>query len=259
MKKTFSWKLYFILLAACIISIIAVLPYGITLAGDTLNQAPVSFPVLILLSIVQSSILFAIVLYFGMKLSKNVGLGFSILENYVLKKDKSINIKPIVKSSISIGIATGILIILLDLIFSKLGVTINLWNGNMPPFWMGFLASFYGGIGEEILLRLFFMSFLVWVFSKLKKTDKKVVNNNLIMWSSILLASILFGIGHLPITLSVTALTPLVFTRAILLNGIGGIIFGWLYWKKGLESAIIAHFSTDLALHVILPILLLLN
>jgi len=31
-------------------------------------------------------------------------------------------------------------------------------------------------------------------------------------------------------------------------NAIGGIIFGWLYWKKGLESAIIAHIFT----HVIM-------
>ncbi|MDB4228189.1 CPBP family glutamic-type intramembrane protease [Flavobacteriaceae bacterium] len=24
-------------------------------------------------------------------------------------------------------------------------------------------------------------------------------------------------------------------------NSVGGIIFGWIYWKKGLESAMIAH------------------
>ena len=49
-------------------------------------------------------------------------------------------------------------------------------------------------------------------------------------------------------------LTPLVITRAILLNGIGGVVFGWLYWKRGLEAAMIAHFSADIVLHVLLAL-----
>jgi hypothetical protein len=35
------------------------------------------------------------------------------------------------------------------------------------------------------------------------------------------------------------------------LNGVLGVAFGRLYWKKGLESAMIAHFSADIVLHVI--------
>jgi hypothetical protein len=34
------------------------------------------------------------------------------------------------------------------------------------------------------------------------------------------------------------------------LNGIGGIVFGWLYWRNGLESAMTAHFSADIVVHV---------
>jgi membrane protease YdiL (CAAX protease family) len=46
-------------------------------------------------------------------------------------------------------------------------------------------------------------------------------------------------------------LNPLVITRALVLNGLGGLAFGWLYWKQGLESAMIAHLSTDIVVHVI--------
>ena len=44
-------------------------------------------------------------------------------------------------------------------------------------------------------------------------------------------------------------------TRALLLNGIGGIVFGWLYWKRGLLAAMLAHFSADIVLHVVTPLL----
>jgi membrane protease YdiL (CAAX protease family) len=32
----------------------------------------------------------------------------------------------------------------------------------------------------------------------------------------------------------------------------GGIAFGWLYFKYGLESAMVAHFSADIVIHVII-------
>jgi membrane protease YdiL (CAAX protease family) len=38
------------------------------------------------------------------------------------------------------------------------------------------------------------------------------------------------------------------------LNGLAGVAFGWLYWKRGLESAIVAHFSADIILHVLLAL-----
>lgn len=67
---------------------------------------------------------------------------------------------------------------------------------------------------------------------------------------------VIFGLGHLPATALLTTITPIVIFRAILLNGIGGIVFGWLYWKKGIEAAMMAHFTTDLVLLVVLPVFL---
>jgi len=121
--------------------------------------------------------------------------------------------------------------------------------------WKALLASFYGGIGEEVLLRLFLVSLFVWITFKIKKDE----NGNptvLGIWLSIILAAVFFGLGHLPATAQITKLTGIVIIRAVVLNGIGGIIFGRLYWKKGLESAIIAHFSTDIVLHVITPFII---
>jgi len=99
------------------------------------------------------------------------------------------------------------------------------------------------------------MTLLVWIFYKIKRTkDNKPTN--LGIWLAIVITAVLFGIGHLPITATLTTITPLIVARSIVLNGIAGIIFGWLYWKKGLESAMVSHFSADILLHVILPFLL---
>jgi hypothetical protein len=95
----------------------------------------------------------------------------------------------------------------------------------LPPAierWKGFLASFYGGIGEEIQLRLFLMT----------------------------LATFAFGAGHLPAAAGVWLLDAVVIARTLLLNGIAGIACGWLFYRHGLEHAIVAHFSADIVLHV---------
>jgi membrane protease YdiL (CAAX protease family) len=43
--------------------------------------------------------------------------------------------------------------------------------------------------------------------------------------------------------------------RTILVNAAAGLVFGWLYWRRGLEVAMLAHFSADLVLHVAAPLL----
>ena len=69
-------------------------------------------------------------------------------------------------------------------------------------------------------------------------------------------AAILFGLGHLPTTATLVSLTAMVILRATVLNGIGGVVFGYLYWKRGLEAAMLAHFSADIVLHVLTPLIL---
>ena len=58
---------------------------------------------------------------------------------------------------------------------------------------------------------------------------------------------------HLPLT---AELTPLIVVRVILLNGIVGLVAGILYWRRGIEIAMLLPFSANIVLHMILPIIL---
>jgi membrane protease YdiL (CAAX protease family) len=124
---------------------------------------------------------------------------------------------------------------------------------SQPAAWKGLLASFYGGIAEEIQLRLFVMSFFAWLGRFISKTPEGKPTSA-VFWIADILAALLFGLGHLPSMASLVPLTPLVIARTVVLNGLLGIIFGWLYWRRGLEAAIISHFSADLILHVLLAL-----
>jgi len=255
MKTLINWKVYFILLAAAIFSNIAVLPYSLQLQSEALTQTDI--PTLIASQIIQRGITYAILIFLGMILMKRIGLSAPILDSVTKGESASGTLRGVLPISIVLGVVATLLIIGLDFIFQplllkELGDKADaLKQVAQPAAWKGFLASFYGGIAEEILLRLFGMSLLAWLGSFISRTPESKPTSA-IFWIANILAAILFGLGHLSAMSLILPLTTLVVIRTVLLNSIGGIIFGWLYQTRGLESAMIAHFTADIVLHVLL-------
>lgn len=259
MNKPFNWKIFFTLWIAAILATTALLPYTFELQAELIAQIPISLPAFIALQVVQSGILFAILIFIGLILMKRIGLSTSILDAVTKGEPYAEKFSAILPISVALGVIASLLIIGLDslfqpLILSELGDKASALTATaQPAAWKGFLASFYGGITEEILLRLFVMSLLAWLGSFISKTAEGKPTTG-ILWTANILAAILFGIAHLPAMAVILPLTTLVVIRTVLLNAVGGIIFGWLYQTRGLESAMIAHFSADIVLHVLFAI-----
>lgn len=109
---------------------------------------------------------------------------------------------------------------------------------------VGVIASvLYGGIVEEVMLRLFFMSLIAFVTGKI--FCRKHSGEALPLWVFVvanIIAAIAFAAGHLPATAMLFGnLTPLILFRCFLLNGGFGLIFGWFFRKYGIAYAMAAH------------------
>ncbi len=81
-STSINWKLFSILFIASLLSVIAVLPYAFDLQGDALKSIPLSLPLVVLLSIIQSGIMFAICIFVGLSLSKKVGFESPVMHNW---------------------------------------------------------------------------------------------------------------------------------------------------------------------------------
>lgn len=252
MRKFINWKLFFILLILSLMSVVFVFPYIISVQGELLNKIGISIELIFLAQFIQSIILFSIAIFLGLILIKKTGFRLPILEAILEKGNYKKFFKEILGIAILSGIIVAVVLYGLDILFTIFGVGITT-HQSLAPVWQTLLASFYGGITEEILMRLFLMTLFIWIGMKLFRKNKPTKIGIII---PIFIAAIIFGLGHLPITASLTKITIPVVIRAIVLNGIGGITFGWLFWKKGFESAMIAHFTTDIFLLTILPLLM---
>jgi membrane protease YdiL (CAAX protease family) len=98
----------------------------------------------------------------------------------------------------------------------------------------------YGGIVEELLLRWGLMSLLAWVAWRLAGAPKAARS-----WQigfGLIAAALLFAAGHLPALFVIVPLAPAELVALVLAtNFTAGAVFGWLFWKRGLEAAMIAH------------------
>ncbi len=107
-----------------------------------------------------------------------------------------------------------------------------------------------------MVTRLFALSLFAWVFGRFSHTTEKLPSN-IALWAAIILSAVIFSLGHLPATALATKITPLIILRSLVLNGGLGMLYGYYYWKRGLESAMLAHFSSDIVLHFLIPLLFL--
>ncbi len=116
----------------------------------------------------------------------------------------------------------------------------------------GIIASIlYGGIIEEILMRLFVMSLIAFLISKIFYKKCEEIPAKVFVIANIV-AALLFAAGHLPATLvTFGELSPMLLFRCFLFNGGFGMLFGWLYRKHGLHYAMISHATVHIVSKII--------
>jgi membrane protease YdiL (CAAX protease family) len=108
---------------------------------------------------------------------------------------------------------------------------------------------FYGGITEEILMRWGVMTLTVWLLSKVI-TGKTGQIQPACFILGIVLSSLLFAAGHLPLVSILTDnITAPLLAYILIANSLFGLVAGYLYWKQGLEAAVIAHIVAHLVMY----------
>lgn len=154
--------------------------------------------------------------------------------------DHSLTKKPLIVSSV-VAVIGGLALILPDiLIFGRYSQTIMDQYAQKPTVPYLIATVTYGAVIEEVMLRLFLMSLIAFLLYKIFGRKKPEVPVWILVVANII-SAFLFAAGHLPVNSMLFGLSPLIVFRCLLLNGVFGLLFGWLYRKYGLRYAMIAH------------------
>ena len=205
-------------------------------------ERPVIPPALKIVSLIQPSVLLAVAVLVGVVLAPRVGLTAPVAESLAAGRSAASALRPQLIPGV-VGALIGGFAILLTSVATKpflTAETIALTEkiANVIPIPTRLL---YGGITEELLMRWGLMTFFVWVVWRLfqRRSDRPT---SVCFVAGILLSAFIFGLGHLPVAVTLLGqVTAAIVLFVIVANSAFGIVTGYLYWKYGLESAIIAH------------------
>jgi hypothetical protein len=194
----------------------------------------------------------------GLWAARRVGLGAPFLEAALEGQSVAGRLKAILPLSAGLGAGAAVAVMGLNLLLFKpmfLGKygpgAARLFSArSQPPAWQGILASLHGGIVEEIGFRLFLVSLLVWIGARVA-ANPDGSPRRWVFGAAIVGAAVAFGLAHVPNATAFVPFSALLLARALVLNGIAGVVLGWLYWRRGLEAAVIAHFTADIVVHVL--------
>ncbi len=198
-----------------------------TLLEETVTQVG-SIENIILISTVQS-LLYAVVLgLIGKIISEKIGLW----REFILEA------KPLIYTAIA-SLVGGAFFILADVLVFAEFIPPVLDSYALKPTLNYIIGSItYGGVVEEIMLRLFLMSLIALIISRLSK-DKTPNDTHFI--TANIIAAVLFASAHLPATVMSIGIAPIIIFRCFIMNGAFGLIFGRMYRKHGIGYAMLTH------------------
>jgi len=230
-------QMFVILMIGAFIGSLAVLPYSVLIIKQVLNADAILISIAMAVTVAVELLFSAVAIWLGLRFGTATGLGSPLLDSFVRRdqesKEKFWAAMPITGR---LGLACGII----------LWMSSSHQAANYPATWIGALASIGAALREETWFRFGLMTTLVWIGTKLEKRETPSAVN---IWAGIILSSVAFALFHLPqhaIFGSISAVGFLILWAL-------GMGLGWIYWRRGLLSAMIAHLIADGFVLVLVP------
>ncbi len=263
-RSKFPWRLFWLLLAGGLTGVVAALPMLFDMVDQFVPVSeqqeveanlPLPIPLLVLAALIQNGAVFGGAVALGLVLSERIGTGAPLLAAK-LNGEPVPGWQRILSRAAAVGLLLGVVLAISDALVFLDRVPAALRDlGETVPLWKRLLAGLlYGGITEEILMRLFLFSLAVWLIGLAWRNSAGWPAVGA-FWLANVVVAVLFALGHLPATQAITPLTPAVVARSLFLNGVASLTFGYLFWRRGLESAMVAHACAHVGLQMVGPAL----
>jgi membrane protease YdiL (CAAX protease family) len=244
--RTQSLKLFIalVIFLAALNALLVFMPMGAMVPAQ---QVPVSKPIIALVSVFSVLVIYGGLGFVGFILTRYLGIP-DIIDPQVSHKQR------LFYPAIA-GVAVGVVLIVGDILFAPYNLIGNLIH---PPFPTSLVASISAGIGEEMIFRLFLITFWTWLISSVILKKKFRTGT---YWIMSVIAALLFGFGHFPLLMNLYGFPtldtiPLILQAEILLlNGIVAIVAAYYYKKAGFLAAVSVHMWTDIVWHVLFGLL----
>lgn len=201
------------------------------------------------LPLASAAVFYAAVVYLGLRLSARYGLGAPILSAW-LGGGRVEGVVRYLVSAAALGAAAAVAVVLVAVVLGTSHIGPGAGIQAELPWASGVPLALFAAVNDEIFFRLGVMTGVVWfTVHLLPAADGSP--SKYAMWFSVALSALFYQIFDVtPLGIAGPAdAADAVLSRALQFIGIAvGALFGWLYWRRGLESAMVAHLTYVLVL-----------
>lgn len=209
---------------------------------ERLVTAPIATPLLRILLLIQPAILTIVAVALGTLLAPKTGLAAPLIDAWRSGGAwRAVLDRQLLAAS---GVAAATALVLLGYavwvqprLVEQLPAEAAALASFQPPLLTKLL---YGGITEELLTRWGLVSLFAWGLWRLNGRPAALAPH--FFWLAIAAAALLFALGHLPLLFAMGVSPRGWMIAAIIVgNAVPGLAFGWLFWRRGIEAAMMAH------------------
>lgn len=207
------------------------------------EEMPAPTPVIALANVAIVLFVYGGLGYVGLRLSQVIGFA-DIWDENVSNRQRFL-IPSVV------GVLIGLFFVVTDLVVSQTYTVDALVH---PEFPMSIVASITAAIGEEIIFRLFFIPFWLWLISWVLLKQRYF---DQIFWILAIVSALLFAVGHIPSAMallgldSASQIPPVILGEILILNSVLSLPAAYYMRQYGFLAAVGIHFWTDVVWHVL--------
>src|SRR5688572_29366544 len=193
LPRPFNRRVFVLLFVAGMCGVVALLPFAVDLLASlpvdqTASDMPM--PLVVTLALVQNGILLAAAIAIGLVLSERIGLRMPLINDWATGAH-SPNVKAVVVPGVLVGAAAGAVLVSVEALFFLRNLPRGMQSMFEIPLWKRLLAGLvYGGITEELLMRLFLMSLVAWTLGRWWKTPAGIPAPGA-FWAAIIIVAVL--------------------------------------------------------------------
>ncbi|MFQ4138056.1 CPBP family intramembrane glutamic endopeptidase [Nodosilinea sp. PGN35] len=200
-----------------------------------------------LLVLVQPTVLLSVAVLIGVLLTHRLGLRAPGAEALAAGRSWRQAMVPQLLPGVVGGLISGALLTAIALLSRPL-LPPAYGAAEPTPLLVRFL---YGGITEEILIRWGLMTLLLWLGWRFGQQRQGKPQTQWVV-VAIVVSSLGFAVAHLPAAIALgLPLTPALVGFLLIQNALFAVVAGYLFWRYGLESAMIAHLTVHAVLALI--------
>ncbi len=245
-REPLNWRLFLALWLAGTAAALPLIPVTVVLGEAGVGIQKISWQYATVTVLAAALVIFSAAIYVGLRTGRRFGLGAPLVAAWLAGEPLVDAGKPLAMGAATGG-ALGLIGVVLAAVMVGDSAAPAMHADDVVPLWIGVAQAISAGVGEELLFRLGLMSVLVAFVRRVIPGGDDHASDS-VMWTALALAAIIFTAVHSAPGGGAEGASQLITEPMQLLRLTGGGLFGWLFWKHGLEAAVTAHFTYDVVL-----------